>query len=209
MANFKTSYEKYIKPIEGGYANVSGDQGGETYAGITRKNFPAWSGWSVIDSKPHPIKNNTKYPELDTAVENFYLGMYNDNNFNKIVNQNVADILFDWFVNSGYLAVRTTTPETYGVDEILNKYFGFNLPMDSRFDDATIKAINSVNASKLFDLIKNNREVFYKEIVRKNPSQEKFLAGWLKRIGKFSYLATAISLPFLILFIIVLIWLIH
>lgn len=209
MANFKTSYEKYIKPIEGGYANVSGDKGGETYAGITRKNYPTWSGWTVVDSKPHPIKNNTKFSELDEAVENFYLGLYNQNNFNKITNQNIADILFDWFVNSGYLAVKTSAAETYGVDEILNTYFGFSLPMDSRFDDATIKAINSVDASKLFDLVKSNRETFYKEIVRKDSTQEKFLTGWLNRIAKFTYTAALISPYLLLIILIIFIWLVH
>lgn len=208
MATFKLSYDKYIKPIEGGYANVTNDLGGETYAGITRKNFPTWSGWKVLDTKPHPIKHNAKFSELDSAVENFYLGLYNQNNFNKIVSQDIADILFDWFVNSGYLAVKTTAPETYGVDELLNKYFGFNLPMDSRFDTETINAINQVNSAQLFDHIKRNREIFYKEIVRKNPTQAKFLSGWLKRIGNFTRTAT-LSVSFLLIIIIIIIWLIH
>ena len=42
---------------EGGYANVSGDLGGETYRGISRKNFPSWNGWEIVDEKK-PLKYN-------------------------------------------------------------------------------------------------------------------------------------------------------
>ena len=34
---------------EGGYANVQGDKGGETYMGISRVYWPSWPGWPVID----------------------------------------------------------------------------------------------------------------------------------------------------------------
>lgn len=34
---------------EGGYANVLGDKGGETYMGISRVYWPSWPGWPVID----------------------------------------------------------------------------------------------------------------------------------------------------------------
>ena len=40
---------------ESGYANVSGDLGGETYRGITRKNFPKWDGWKIVDENK-PLK---------------------------------------------------------------------------------------------------------------------------------------------------------
>lgn len=201
MGIFATSYNTYIKPIEGGYANVTNDKGGETYAGITRKNFPSWVGWSVIDAKPHPIKHNAKFSELDTAVSDFYLGLYNQNNFNKITNQNVADILFDWFVNSGYLAVNTKEPETYGVDEILNKYFGKNLPMDGKFDAATIAAINSVDPVKLYNQIKKERETFYRTRVAKDATQQKFLNGWLNRLAKFPNIQAIVTLSGMFLFV--------
>ena len=34
---------------EGGYANNKADLGGETYAGISRKYHPKWSGWAIVD----------------------------------------------------------------------------------------------------------------------------------------------------------------
>lgn len=189
MAFFETTYRKYIQPFEGGYANNPNDKGGETYAGIARNFHPTWSGWAYIDEikKTNPIiKTNVKFPAIQEKVDNFYLlGLWEPNNFNKIKDQSVADILFDWYVNSGSNAANTKGAETYGVDEILNRDFGFKLPLDSKFDKATIDAINSVDPVRLYSIIKEERKKFYQVIVKNNPSQETFLKGWMNRINSF------------------------
>lgn len=189
MASFLHAYKTYIQPFEGGYVNNPNDKGGETYAGIARKFHPTWSGWTYIDEikKTNPvIKTNTKFPAIQEKVDTFYnLALWEPNNFSKIKDQAVADILFDWYVNSGSNAANTRNTETYGVDEILNRDFGFKLPVDSKFDTATINAINSVDSSKLYSIIKNERKRFYETIVKNDPSQETFLKGWMRRINSF------------------------
>lgn len=185
MARFETAYN-FIKKWEGGFANVAQDKGGITYAGITYKNFPTWSGWDYIFSRPQPIKRGTVFPELSNAVRNFYrLAFWDRYKFGNIIDQNVANILFDWFVNSGGLAAGTTGTETFGVDEILNRDFGKNLPIDKKIDSQTIAAINSVNAKQLYNTIKIEREKFYKKLVADDPSQNVFLTGWLNRLAAF------------------------
>ena len=49
MAEFLKAYAP-LKDFEGGWCDVSGDTGGETYAGIARNFFPSWEGWAVIDA---------------------------------------------------------------------------------------------------------------------------------------------------------------
>jgi len=196
MAVFETSYKKYIQPFEGGYVNNPLDKGGETYAGIARKFHPTWSGWSYIDEQKKNFVNgviptNKKFPAIQDKVDNFYLlGQWTPNNFHLIKNQDVANILFDWYVNSASNAVHTKGVETYGVDEILNRDFGFKLPVDSKFDVATINAINSVDSTKLYNTIKQERIKFYNTLVKNNPTQETFLRGWLRRINTFPDLKT-------------------
>lgn len=188
MAVFETSYKKYIQPFEGGYINNPLDKGGETYAGIARNFHPTWSGWAYIDEQKKfgTIPTNRKFPAIQDKVDNFYLfGQWQPNNFHLIKNQDVANILFDWFINSGSNAAYTKGVETYGVDEILNRDFGFKLPLDSKFDTATINAINSVDSTKLYNTIKQERIKFYNALVKNNPSQEAFLKGWLRRINTF------------------------
>lgn len=193
MATFLTAYNTYVKPIEGGYAFVAGDKGGETYAGIARNYWPSWGGWPTIDAKKKlgAIKNNTKFPELDALTTQFYQDMWNKNRFGEFNDQKIADIVFDWFVNSGSNAFNTKGVETYGLDEILVKKFGKNVPVDSKNDTATIQAANSVDSTKLFQEIVNARDAFYRYLVTSNPTQAKFLEGWLKRLSKFGTVSVA------------------
>ncbi|MDR2457828.1 MAG: hypothetical protein LBD41_05040, partial [Clostridiales Family XIII bacterium] len=68
---------KIISEYEGGYSNVPGDLGGETYAGISRKYNPDWQGWETLDLIPQAHKTtNAKFIELTSAVDNFYTDNY-------------------------------------------------------------------------------------------------------------------------------------
>lgn len=45
-------FEKALKhtlEFEGGYVNDPADSGGETFRGISRRNWPDWPGWALID----------------------------------------------------------------------------------------------------------------------------------------------------------------
>ena len=133
MADFKTSYDKYIKPAEGGYSNVAQDKGGQTYAGITKKYFPNWQGWTVVDfyikTKGEP-KRNSIIPGLTQLVEDFYLERWNSQRFGEIKSQPVTDILFDFYVNSGGTAIKA-----------VQKIVG--VTADGSIGPATLAAINA------------------------------------------------------------------
>lgn len=204
MASFDIAYKTFIQPWEGGYVNNPNDKGGETYAGIARNFHPTWSGWAYIDEikKVRVPKTNEKFPAIQDKVDKFYLlALWEPNNFSQINNQDVANILFDWYVNSGSNAAQTKGAETYGVDEILNRDFGFKLPMDSKFDSLTIKAINAVDSTKLYNIIKRERQNFYQTIVKNNPTQSVFLKGWMARINSFPDIAVIGGVTTLVLLI--------
>lgn len=169
MAQFAPAYA-IVKRWEGGYVNDPADKGGETYAGISRRFWPSWPGWEIVDSAK-PLKRNAKLPQLDFVVEHFYLQLWNEGNFQKINSQDVANILFDFRVNSGATAIKK-------VQQLLGV-----IP-DGRMGNDTLKAINSVSASALNNQIKELRENFYKSLAA-NPTQQKFLSGWLARLNAF------------------------
>jgi lysozyme family protein len=193
MSDFSAAYDRYVKPIEGGYANVVGDKGGETYAGIARNFWPSWSGWPYIDAQKAGgvIKWNKKFPALDSQVRSFYQALWDRNFFGKINNQNVANILFDWFVNSGSIAIKTTPQETFGVQEILVDRFGQKISVDGGMGAQTINAINSVDNAKLYNEIKKERKIFYDWLVNRDPGQQKFYSGWIARLKTFPDVAVA------------------
>lgn len=104
MADFITAYKK-TSVFEGGYANDPADHGGETWKGISRKNFPHWEGWELIDAYkaksnfPQSLKTNYL---LETMVQVFYKANFWANmRGDAITNQEAANELYDSCVNNG------------------------------------------------------------------------------------------------------------
>lgn len=86
-------------------------------------------------------------------------------------NDKVAGFIFDWYVNSGRIAIKN-------VQRIVD------VNDDGIMGKNTISAINNY-ADGLFNNLKAARTMFVKNIVKANPSQDKFLKGWLNRINSF------------------------
>lgn len=168
MATFAKAIPHILK-WEGGYVNDPNDNGGETYRGISRKNFPNWTGWAVIDAKKKPIKKGTIFPELEEKVAAFYrLNKWNKIYGDTIKNERVALFLFDWFVHSGYHAVKS-------VQRICN------LTDDGVIGSKTISGINNYVGDLHSKLIASRIE-FVKNIVKNRPSQQVYIDGWMNRI---------------------------
>lgn len=135
MSFFKEALRKTLQH-EGGYSNDPHDNGGETYRGISRKYHKEWGGWVIIDSykKQDLAKiefNNALESdlELNEKVQDFYYSnFWKKNKLDEIENQNVAEFIFDFIVNSGR-AIK-----------IIQK--ALNLVEDGIIGPNTIKAIN-------------------------------------------------------------------
>lgn len=110
MADFHTAYGP-IKHFEGGWCNVAGDAGGETYAGIARNFFPGWEGWKFIDAaKQHSsfAKGATAFsrhlatlPGLGDLVTDWYRVEWWERMQLIRFPQIVADEMFEQAVNLG------------------------------------------------------------------------------------------------------------
>lgn len=175
MANFLEAYSKMIV-WEGGFVDDPLDRGGTTYRGLTRKNNPNWAGWSFVD-KSMPLKRGEviKNERLEGMVQAHYLNHYWYNvQGDKINNQAIATFLFDWYVNSGCHAVKA-----------LQQVIGSTA--DGVMGPETVAAVNSGCQEDIFNKFKAARESFYRGIVARNPTQQKFLAGWLNRNNSFTF----------------------
>ena len=141
MANFIIALRKVLKN-EGAHANDPDDAGGETYKGISRKNYPTWSGWTSIDQikKYHPrgfktILEGTK--ELQDKVKEFYKRNFWDKLYlDDCANQELANQCFDMAINAGVKA---------GV-KILQKTLG--IPADGKLGSVTIAAIKKIKKNR-------------------------------------------------------------
>lgn len=173
MSDFKTAL-KIALSHEGGYANIAGDTGGETYQGISRKNWPAWRGWEIIE-KAKPLKHNQilKDKRLKDLVEVFYYEhFWKPILGDRVTNQPVANFLLDFYINSGYHAVKTAQRLVAAKE-------------DGVMGPKTLAAINAAEPGELLSRLKVARLSFLKGIVARNPGQSKFLAGWENRVNAF------------------------
>lgn len=165
MAEFLPAFEAMILN-EGGYVlhEVTGDRGGQTYAGISRKNWPRWAGWQAIDAGSEPDA------ELVRAFyrSNFWAPLQLD----QVQHQAVARTLFDFAVNAG-----TATAAKLAQLVVI-------VTPDGKIGPKTLQAINAADPEVFVLRYTLAKLVRYEQIVRRDRSQSKFLLGWLSRALK-------------------------
>ncbi|MEA4981423.1 MAG: glycosyl hydrolase 108 family protein [Paludibacter sp.] len=104
MADYRHAIAKVLKH-EGGYVDDPDDTGGETYKGVSRRNWPYWSGWAFVDQ----AKKQSGFPASLTKISGLndsVISFYRDNFWNKvggdmIDDQDIANLLVDSAVNEG------------------------------------------------------------------------------------------------------------
>ncbi len=178
MNNFETAYQITREKWEGGYANIPGDKGGETYAGISRILHPENSVWSYIDFMKRTkyqsgIPHNTFFPDIEYLVKNFYENIWLEYRLQEIKDVKVASLIFDYIVHSGKRGAKN-------VQAIIE------VAQDGIFGTKTISVINVFFPNDLYEKILKQRKNFLNRLADNDPTQEIFREGWMKRIEFFS-----------------------
>jgi len=190
MSDFLTAFKETMN-TEGTYANDPADNGGETYAGVSRKNWPAWGGWVVIDE----LRHTPNFPEcldqnksLQEFVQNFYyVSFWMVLGLNQIESQPIATELFDLGVNCGTATAATFLQRSLNVLNKDQKFYQ-DLTVDGSVGSNTLIAVSKANEMDLLRCIVSLQGARYISICEKNGTQEKFMAGWIRRAFKhFSY----------------------
>lgn len=163
---------------EGGYVFNKNDNGGETYAGISRKYNKYWSGWGVIDRyKLKNLDKNTFKAVLrsDTNLYKMVSDLYVSKYWNRIKGDDIseykiANVIFDFAVNAGVERATKTAQKILGIT------------VDGVFGKITLASVNQIKDQKDFlDRFTEERIKFYHAIVLHDHSQEIFLNGWISR----------------------------
>lgn len=184
MALFKDALH-ILLPIEGGYVNDPTDRGGETYSGISRKWFPKWAGWKIVDS----YKANGKLAELDkdVALKALMHAFYEVEFWNKLQlpavdSKSIANEIFEMAVNIGMKPAVEIAQEAINLLNKAEKLYK-NIEVDGDLGDTTIRHLNKYanNEKPLIRTINGLQFERYTEICRNDESQEKYFLGWLTR----------------------------
>lgn len=186
MGDFNTAY-KLTAIVEGGYANNATDRGGETYKGISRRNWPGWAGWVIIDE----AKINPKFPAClrdISALENLVQLFYKNNFWNtlrldEIENQAVCNEMFDTGVNCSTSFATTTMQRSLNVLNNAGKIYS-NVLRDGKMGPETVSCINShKNIPLLLKAYNCLQGAHYIAIAENDESQEIFMRSWLSRVS--------------------------
>lgn len=154
----------FILRWEGGFVDDPLDRGGATNKGITIGTFRNFYG---KDATVEQLKNITDEQWLHI----FKSGYWDKWKADDIENQSIADIVVDWAWASG------TATSIKQVQKILG------VAVDGIVGNDTLTAINIAVQRSLFDKIRSRRIEFVENIVKRNPTQSRFLKGWKNRIN--------------------------
>lgn len=187
MADFKIAFN-ITNGHEGGYANVSGDKGGETYKGIARNFWGSWSGWQIIDriKKEHPGVTRKELDMLlaaDKPLQEKVLSFFKTNfwdvmRLDEISFQDIANEMYDSGVNFGIPPVIKRLQEAVNVTRT-----DIELTVDGKIGPNTIKGVNTHTDYKfLYKALNIIQGEAYMEIWRRDKTQEKFVKGWFTRV---------------------------
>jgi lysozyme family protein len=168
--NFDASFARIIKS-EGGYVNDPADRGGETNLGVT---VGAWGAYLNRAIQPGEMKALT----VDT-VKPFYKSMYWDKVKGDDLPVGVDYAIFDFAVNAGVGRAAKFLQRAVGAVD------------DAVIGPGTLALVAKTTPGKLLENFAKQKEAFYNSLAEKNPTQKKFLKGWMARVDHVQTAATS------------------
>lgn len=170
MANFDLFLPILLR-FEGGYVDDPEDPGGETNKGITMSVFQECSHELLgID----PTSDNLRVLTDGQAGIIYKARYWNKMQADAIAQQHLANIVCDFFVNSGTRATKL-------LQHVLNE-MGANVVEDGVIGLASIQALAGFPQEVVYRRYKQDRADYYQTLGQRYP---KFLQGWLNRVNSF------------------------
>jgi lysozyme family protein len=193
MADFEIAFDETML-FEGGYAHDPDDRGGETYRGIARKFHGDWPGWAILDEikarSPQGFSDELdRNQDLQSLVKDFYRKTFwTAVGGDRIDDQHVANELFDTGVNQGSATAVKYLQESLNLLN-RNQRNTVDIAVDGKFGGQTLAALDEFleldggKPDALLKLLNLFQGMRYIESARRDPTQRKFIRGWLKRVG--------------------------
>jgi len=168
--NFDACFAKILQS-EGGYVNDPADHGGETNLGVTIGAWGAYLG--------RPIQTGEMQLLTPQKVKPFYRAMYWDKVRCDDLPTGVDYAVFDFAVNAGVARAAKFLQRAVGADD------------DGVVGPGTLALVKKTTPGKLLEHFTEQKEAFYNTLAEKNPTQQKFLKGWMNRVASVQTAATS------------------
>lgn len=159
---------------EGGYSNHPNDRGKATKYGITLETLRKWRG--------RPTGNDDVRRLTKTQAADIYRVEYFARPGINLLPAQLQPVIFDMSVNMGPKQAIKIMQRVIG-------RIADGISIDGIIGLQTVKAardaVNVLGASAVVNQITDERIIFYRNIVKRNPSQAVFLKGWENRAMEF------------------------
>jgi lysozyme family protein len=168
--NFDACFAKVMQS-EGGYVWDKDDAGGETNLGVTIGAWGAYLGRAIQPGEMAKLTQDTVKP--------FYRAMYWDKVKGDSLPVGVDYAVFDFAVNAGTGRAAKFLQRAVGALD------------DGVIGPGTLALVAKITSGKLLENFAEQKEAFYNTLADKNPTQQKFLKGWLARVDHVQTAATS------------------
>lgn len=164
----ETIEQAFVRAKKTGWANDPLDKGGATMIGVTIGTYRTYCKYKGRKTPSSTDLKNITYKEWRDIVHTMYWSKWKAD---LIENQHVANMIVDWVWASG---------QGIGIKRV-QKLLG--VTADGIVGPKTLAAVNDTDPKELFTKVYNARAAHFNAIVKANPSQKKWLKGWMNRIN--------------------------
>jgi len=173
--NIQHEIDKLIKR-EGGYVNHPADRGGPTKYGITQKMLTDWIG---REATPAAVEALTRQTARDIYYTNYYIRP-NIDDLPELLRPIVLDMAADRYIGKRQaIKLMQNALLCHGYD--CGKIDGTIGPKTAAAAKAAVEHLGN----GLIKILVRRRVIFYEGLVKADPSQRVFLAGWIARAEAF------------------------
>ncbi|HEX2549325.1 MAG TPA: glycosyl hydrolase 108 family protein [Gammaproteobacteria bacterium] len=181
MANFLKAVN-YVLDNEGldKFVDHPNDRGGATRWGISLRFLKSLSKDKLKQygfSCDEPDVDDVRTMSRDQAIEIYRGEFWQHANFDRIIDQDVGNYLFDMAVNSGISpAIKCAQRAIWSVYRSRKKCVE-----DGILGAETLRILNQYSADEVLPIIRSERAGDYRSIVAADQTQKIFMNGWLNR----------------------------
>lgn len=184
MADFRKIFELTLNH-EGGFQKFANDSANYVNGKLIGTNRGISASAYYTYYKRVPTEQDMRNLTKEQAYQIYKANYWNKINGDKINNQSVAELMFQYIIGSG-------ASQLSDLKDIANKVAGKKIiaSVDRTFTDAEIELINKLPAKIYWEALKAWRHAYFLRLVAAKPKLKQFLKGWQKRLNSYVFVPT-------------------